>query len=78
MDDTIRDLPNNAWLVGGDFNKILKFSEKFGGNGINHCRARLFLDCINYCRLIDLGFKGSKFTWSNKRYRNKKTLFWRD
>lgn len=61
-------------MVVGDFNEIFKSSEKFRGNCINHNRPTLFWDCINQSNLVDLGFKGSKFTWTNKRFRNKGSL----
>lgn len=31
-------------------------------------------DCLNHCKIIDLGFRGSKFTWSNMRYINRQNL----
>ncbi|XP_016566719.2 uncharacterized protein LOC107864811 [Capsicum annuum] len=64
----------NSWLVRGDFNEILRASEKFEGARINQNRSNLFMNYINYCSLIDLGFKGSKYTWSNRRYRNRNGL----
>ena len=38
-----------------------------GGNAINNSRTNLFNHTINICKLIDLGFNGPKFTWTNKR-----------
>nr|XP_016433117.1 PREDICTED: uncharacterized protein LOC107759646 [Nicotiana tabacum] len=62
------------WFIGGDFNEVLKARDKFGGNPINLSRNNLFWNCINECNLIDLGYKGSKYTWTNKRYSNKTSL----
>lgn len=53
------------WLLAGNFNEILSSSEKFGGRVINLNRSNQFLNCLNYCNLIDLGFKGSRYTWTN-------------
>lgn len=44
------------WTVLGDFNDIIDDSEKFH-------RMSAFRDC----QLLDLGFYGQKFTWTNKR-----------
>lgn len=60
--------------LGVRVNEILRANEKFRGNHIIHNRAYYFWYYINNCRLIELGFKGSKFTWANKRYKNKKDL----
>lgn len=54
-------------LIRGDFNEILHSSEKFGGRVINNSHSNNFIDCINYCNLVDLGYKGSKYGWTNKR-----------
>ena len=51
----------------GDFNKVLSEEEKFGGSPICQRRVRAIQDCMNECHMMDLGFSGSKFTWSNKR-----------
>lgn len=55
---------------GEGFNEVLNGAEKFGGNTISNSRVNLFRDCINNNNLTDLGFKGSKYTWTNKKYRN--------
>ncbi|XP_070057638.1 uncharacterized protein [Nicotiana tomentosiformis] len=62
------------WFVGGDFNDVLTSNEKLGGNRVNRNRAKYLWDCINKCNLIDLGFKGCKFTWSNHRRKNKRLI----
>ncbi|KAG5625866.1 hypothetical protein H5410_011084 [Solanum commersonii] len=39
----------------------------------NNNRAS-FRDCLNQCRMVDLGLNGSKYMWSNKRYKNRRNL----
>lgn len=63
----IADTYNGPWIVGGDFNDILSSIEKFGGCPINNTRADLLLNYFNYCNLIELGYRCSKYTWTNKR-----------
>ncbi|XP_070057887.1 uncharacterized protein [Nicotiana tomentosiformis] len=55
------------WLVGGDFNIIWDKEEKFGGLPVSLNEIDDFRHCINTCNLVDLGFKGSIFTWWNGR-----------
>ncbi|XP_047251490.1 uncharacterized protein LOC124886655 [Capsicum annuum] len=74
MANVVNKDTQNSWLIGGAFNKILTFSDKYGGNAINNSRAGHFWNCINNCKLLNLGFKGSKYTWTNKRYRNRGNL----
>ncbi|XP_075088125.1 uncharacterized protein LOC142170186 [Nicotiana tabacum] len=71
---TISKIYINNWFVGGDFNEVLKSMDKFGGNPVNPSCSNLFWDCLNECKLLDLSYKGSKFTWTNKRYTNKTNL----
>ncbi|XP_074298649.1 uncharacterized protein LOC141629570 [Silene latifolia] len=54
----------------GDFNEIIDPCEKFGGNSIKWNRVNLFKTSMDSCNLIDLGFSGPKFTWTNKRCHN--------
>ncbi|XP_050280869.1 uncharacterized protein LOC126721842 [Quercus robur] len=51
----------------GDFNEVLSSEEKLGGNQINLNRALEFIECLDNCNFLDLGFAGPKFTWTNKK-----------
>lgn len=63
------------YLAGrGDFNKVLKARDKFDGNNISINRENWFWNCFEKCNFIDLGFKGSKYTWRNKRYIIKQSI----
>ncbi|KAK4490473.1 hypothetical protein RD792_001150, partial [Penstemon davidsonii] len=55
------------WLLTGDFNEVLSVQEKRGGNLPVLSRCNRFKDMIDACGLIDLGFRGPKFTWSDSR-----------
>ena len=48
----------------GDFNEITKQDEKLGGVIRPHNQMPLFRDVIDECSFMDLGYVGSKFTWS--------------
>lgn len=52
-------------VTGGDFNDVMVANQKMGGNPINRRRAAKVWNNINYCKLMDLGYKGCKFTRSN-------------
>lgn len=58
---------NLPWIVIGDFNEVVCQSEEFGGRPINRKRMELYAETMNNCNLVDLGFNGSKYTWTNKR-----------
>ena len=55
------------WLVAGDLNEVTEGSKKIRGKPISLRRCQQFLDCIDKCGLMDLGFSGPSFTWSNMR-----------
>ena len=57
---------NLPWVLFGDFNDMLVEDEKMGGLPLNGSRLTAFRDCINQCGLMDLGFHGPRFTWTNK------------
>lgn len=44
---------------------MLMGEDKFGGNSVNINRALRFQDCLNTCKMIDIGFFEPRFTWSN-------------
>jgi hypothetical protein len=56
-----------AWLLLGDFNSILSAAEKSGSREFGTSSHGNFIDFVNYNALVDLGFVGNKFTWSNCR-----------
>ncbi|GLT61710.1 hypothetical protein SLA2020_343970 [Shorea laevis] len=56
------------WMIIGDFNDVVDQSVKFGGNEISQTRAQDYLDCMNNCDMVDLGFIGNRFTWVNMRF----------
>lgn len=54
------DLP---WLCVGNFNELLKTHEKFWGCLRPYGQMQNFLEALDECGLLDLGFVGNKFTW---------------
>lgn len=56
-----------AWEVGGDFNEILSSEEKIGGDPRAAHLIDSFRSALIDCSLMDMGFVGEKFTWSNNR-----------
>ncbi|KAK4710478.1 hypothetical protein R3W88_004991 [Solanum pinnatisectum] len=65
---------SGPWFLGGDFNEVLQAKDKLGGKSINNNHTNILWHRLNKCNMIDLGFKGSKYTWTNKRYKNMKDL----
>ena len=55
------------WMIVGNFNEILLREDKYGGQAVNTVRALRFQECLNNCGMIDLGFSGPRYTWSNHR-----------
>lgn len=51
----------------GDFNTIMQNDEKTGGPDKEEWKLRDFRDFVGTNQLIDIGFVGYPFTWSNKR-----------
>jgi hypothetical protein len=52
----------------GDLNDIIHPSEKFGPSSVDFNRMNDFCAYVKNCGLIDLGFNGPAYTWSNKRF----------
>ncbi|KAL9690014.1 hypothetical protein QQ045_010407 [Rhodiola kirilowii] len=63
----LRELINQPWCIIGDFNEICYYSESSSRNRSRHVYMEHFRDVLRECGLVDLGFKGTKFTYSNKR-----------
>lgn len=61
------DTFNGPWCVGGDFNAILDQKDKLGGRIFSSGSMCRFTKCVDDGGLIDLGFMGYPYTWSNQR-----------
>jgi hypothetical protein len=51
----------------GDLNNIMCAQDTTSSN-VNYCRMRTFNGYVKQCGLIDLGFSGPAYTWTNKRF----------
>ncbi|XP_060170382.1 uncharacterized protein LOC132601299 [Lycium barbarum] len=56
----------------GDFNVIMESSVKKGFRSHRFCRSLGFSKCMEECGMMDAGFSGNNFTWTNgRRMRNR-------
>jgi hypothetical protein len=58
---------DGPWLCCGDFNEVLLQDEHYGSTDRSVAQMELFRDCLDACNLVDLGYSGPKFTWSNRQ-----------
>ena len=56
--------PVCPWLCLDNFNEIVRQDEKVGGALRSHNQMQLFIDVLDACGFMDLGFVGPKFTWA--------------
>lgn len=61
-------------LCAGDFNEIIQSLEKKGGSTRSQSQMQLFRYVINECGFLDLGYKGSPYTW-HKYFSNGHSLW---
>jgi hypothetical protein len=61
---------NDQWLLFGDFNLVFNSYEKQGGRDINYNTINIAQDTLSNCNLMDLGYQGDIFTWSNNQADN--------
>ena len=67
--DYLQNLANVVslpWVLLGDLNDMISDDEKMRGLPLNINRISTFRNCMNKCGLMDLGFQGPRFTWTNK------------
>ncbi|VAI29049.1 unnamed protein product [Triticum turgidum subsp. durum] len=55
------------WICAGDFNEALHGEEHMGVRGRDDNQMMMFRECLDECGLIDLGYIGPKYTWSNRQ-----------
>ncbi|XP_042942883.1 uncharacterized protein LOC122277065 [Carya illinoinensis] len=65
--EALKPTTNSGWLCVGDFNEILHYGEKCGGPLRPIKQMEQFREAIDKCGLSDMGYSGSKFTWTNGR-----------
>ncbi|XP_042950057.1 uncharacterized protein LOC122282168 [Carya illinoinensis] len=63
----LKPVNNGPWLCMGDFNEILCNEEKEGAASRPFSQMERFREALYECDLVDLGYIGAKYTWSNKR-----------
>ena len=63
----VAELHNKPWVIAGDFKEPLSEGDKFGGRPVSFSRSLLFKECLDKCNMVDMGFNGLRFTWSNRR-----------
>ena len=54
-------------MLAGDFNEPIVGEDKFGGRSVSVNRSLMLKECLDICNMIDLGFSGPRFTWTNQR-----------
>ena len=64
---SVAELHNMPWVIVGDFNKPLVKEDKCRGRAVSFRRSLLFKECLDKCNMIDIGFFGPRFTWTNRR-----------
>jgi hypothetical protein len=63
----LRTQRDGPWLVCGDFNEALTQDEHSGPVPRSDAQMELFRQCLDDCGLVDMGFSGPLFTWSNRQ-----------
>ncbi|CAM8905994.1 unnamed protein product [Rhodiola kirilowii] len=63
----LRETRGLPWVVIGDFNEVVCSSEVQGGRGRQNWQMENFRRVLDDCDLVDLGFVGYPFTYSNRR-----------
>ncbi|KAI8554787.1 hypothetical protein RHMOL_Rhmol05G0124000 [Rhododendron molle] len=59
---------NTPWVAAGDFNEVAAADESRSNTPDSSASVRRrFVDNINSCDLMDMGFTGPKLTWTNGR-----------
>ncbi|OMO61581.1 Endonuclease/exonuclease/phosphatase [Corchorus capsularis] len=55
------------WLMWGDFNQVLKSSDKLSKASKLLQGAQNLWECLNRCKVVEVKARGLHFTWSNGR-----------
>ncbi|XP_042974797.1 uncharacterized protein LOC122306435 [Carya illinoinensis] len=66
MLESFKPSKEEGWCVLGDFNEIVMDAEKEGGRPRKESQMDSFREALEVCELHDVGWRGNRFTWSNK------------
>lgn len=55
------------WVLIDDFNQIVEARDKQRGRAFNPAMAASLIETIEFCQLMDVGFQGTHYTWTNNR-----------
>lgn len=66
--------PDTPTFCMGDLNNIMHVNEKSGPNPANAARIRNFCCLVKDCGFFNLGFNGTAYTWTNKRFTTNPTF----
>ncbi|XP_074299534.1 uncharacterized protein LOC141630656 [Silene latifolia] len=58
---------NGPWLVGGDFNSVMRMGERIGGTDVTLAEILPMRKALDDCQLQEGKMIGSYFTWNNKQ-----------
>lgn len=56
-----------SWLLLGDFNNVLTWEDRMGGNPVTVTETADFQECVEECDLWDMRWKGQRYTWQNNQ-----------
>ncbi|KAL2936222.1 Exodeoxyribonuclease III [Bienertia sinuspersici] len=59
--------PTTPWMIVGDLNEVTSQSEKHDGRKFRQGQCHDFTNFQDNAGMIDLGFQGNPFTWTNGR-----------
>ncbi|OMO74878.1 Endonuclease/exonuclease/phosphatase [Corchorus olitorius] len=67
-------LPTDAeWIVMGDFNQVLKSTDKVSESSSTLTGAEALKECLDNCSLMEIPAQGAHFTWFNNREQGNRT-----
>ena len=72
--EAISGLHSLSWVIASDFNEVLIGEDKFGGRPVNINKALQFQECLDACRMIDIGYSGPRYMLSNNMWSNNRLL----
>lgn len=57
----------SSWVITGDFNALIDYKDRQGGDKVHHTELQDFRGCMDLCSLEEVHSSGSYYTSSNKQ-----------